>query len=212
MKKTNEMKEEWRPVPQYEGMYEVSSLGRIKSLTRVVKGSRGSKSKSNGRILKQGKHSHGYRRVSLCNNGVIKYSNVHRLVAIAFIDNPDNLPVVNHIDNDPSNNVVSNLEWTTFSGNTIHAYKSGRMTDNSGENNGMAKLSISDVKSIVKMRFIDNLTLKQISEKAHLNIQSVCDIVYGRRWASVTGIKVAPKGTKPGPRKSSITITTYKTG
>ena len=99
--------EEWKAIAGYEGLYEVSNLGRIKSLSRID--SRGYK--RNEKILKLNKDSGGYLKVSLYKNGKPKQYNVHRLVAIAFIPNPDNLPEVNHKDENRINNYVDNLEW-----------------------------------------------------------------------------------------------------
>lgn len=90
----------WKPVVGYEGLYEVSNWGRVKSLKFGKE-----------RILKLIKDKDGYFIVNLYKNKKIKSFRVHRLVAEAFIDNPDNLPQVNHKDENPSNNVVSNLEW-----------------------------------------------------------------------------------------------------
>ena len=101
------MIEEWRKIVGYEGLYEVSSLGRVRSLDRYDSINRFRK----GRILKSGTDTGGYLFVQLSSNGNEKNHSVHRLVAEAFIPNPDNLPQVNHIDEDKSNNCVDNLEW-----------------------------------------------------------------------------------------------------
>lgn len=103
----------WKPIEGYEGLYEVSTLGRVRSLGRVAK---------NGTyfppiILKLKPNQRGYVQIRLHNDGEFKRMLVHRLVAEAFIPNPDNLPVVNHKDRNPSNNNVSNLEWCTQSHN-----------------------------------------------------------------------------------------------
>lgn len=87
----------WRPVVGYEGLYEVSSYGRVRSLRR-------------GRILTSSINRDGYVRCHIKVNGVSKYYLVHRMVAEAFIPNPDNLPQVNHKDEDKTNNRVENLE------------------------------------------------------------------------------------------------------
>ena len=101
-------KEYWKPVVGYEGLYEVSNWGRVKSLKFGKE-----------RILKQSIR-HGYYIVSLWKNGKGKTYSVHRLVAEAFIDNPDNLPCVNHKDENKQNNVVSNLEWCTHEYNNTY--------------------------------------------------------------------------------------------
>lgn len=105
------MKEEWREVLGYEGLYEVSNIGRIRTTKGVAK--------------KPGIGSNGYYRVSLSKNGVKIWHSVHRLVAIAFLPNPENKPCVNHIDNDRLNPIVNNLEWCTYQENTDHAVKIG---------------------------------------------------------------------------------------
>lgn len=101
------MIEEWRPVPGYEGLYEVSSYGRVRSLDRYVKTCYGSYRLHKGKVLSPGIRPDGYLVVSL----QYRMFRVHRLVAEAFIPNPDNLPQVNHKDEDKSNNRFDNLEW-----------------------------------------------------------------------------------------------------
>lgn len=92
--------EEFRTIAGYEGLYSVSNLGNVRNdLT--------------GRILKPSLNSRDYKRVRLCKNAKTKNYFIHRLVAFAFIPNPDNLPVVNHLDEDRTNNRVDNLEWCT---------------------------------------------------------------------------------------------------
>ena len=97
-------KEYWKPVVGYEGLYEVSNFGRVKSIPRngTVK---------YARILKPVTNRYGYSYVILCKNGKVKSFLVHRLVAEAFIQNNDNLPCVNHKDECKTNNNVENLEW-----------------------------------------------------------------------------------------------------
>ena len=101
------MIEEWRPVIGYEGLYEVSSLGRVRSLDRYDRMNRFCE----GRILKSYTYRGGYLFVQLSSNGKLKHHLVHRLIAQAFIPNPDNLPQINHKDEVKSNNCVDNLEW-----------------------------------------------------------------------------------------------------
>lgn len=102
-------KEEWKPIKNYETLYEVSTLGNVRSIK--------------GKIKKLQKRSNGYLYVGLSKNGKSKTVKVHRLVAEAYIDNPDNKPIVNHINSNRSDNRVDNLEWVTASENMIHSHK-----------------------------------------------------------------------------------------
>ena len=103
------MIEEWRPVVGYEGLYEVSNTGRVRSIDRYVKTCYGSYRLHKGKVLSPGIRPDGYLVVSL----QYRMFRVHRIVAEAFLPNPDNLPQVNHKDEDKSNNRVDNLEWCT---------------------------------------------------------------------------------------------------
>lgn len=116
-----EIEEIWKDVKGYEGLYQISSLGRIKSLKKID--DYGKIIKENIRKLQIDKD--GYFMISLWNKGKCKTLRVNRLVAETFIPNPNYKPVVNHIDGDKQNNIVSNLEWCTGSENDLHAYKLG---------------------------------------------------------------------------------------
>lgn len=109
------MNEEWRAIKGYEGLYEVSNFGNVRSLERKVY-RRFSWVKLKGKILKPA-NIKGYCKVVLCKNGESKLLALHRLVAETFIPNPNQYPEVNHIDENKSNNNVNNLEWCTHSYN-----------------------------------------------------------------------------------------------
>lgn len=105
-------REIWKDIPGYEGYYQASNLGRIKSLVRIKKANSGTYM-SKEIILKQATSRLGYKKVELCKNGTQKNWWVHRAVALAFLPNPNNWPDINHKDENPANNNVSNLEWCT---------------------------------------------------------------------------------------------------
>lgn len=113
VKQNNEL---WKDIKDYEGLYQISNLGRVKSL-------RFGKEK----ILKYGKSGKGYFFVNLCKNGEYKSYIVHRLIAKAFIPNPENLPEVNHKDENKQNNCVENLEWCTHKYNNNYRTRNNRM-------------------------------------------------------------------------------------
>ena len=119
----------WKDIEGYEGLYQVSDAGEVRSLDRITTGNRNRK--INGKVLAKLKTGTGYYRVDLCKNGKTKRHKVHRLVAKAFIENPNNKPFVNHIDNNPLNNNVSNLEWCTASENSLHSVRCGRWKERS---------------------------------------------------------------------------------
>ena len=113
------MQEEWRDIKDFEGLYQISNLGRVKSVARIVK--RGTNYKPVAeRLLKFGGKERGSYFVILSKDGHTYTRYVHRLVAQAFLPNPNNLPVVNHKDENPLNDVVTNLEWCTWSYNNSY--------------------------------------------------------------------------------------------
>lgn len=119
------MEEEiWKSIPGYKGLYEVSNMGRVKALERIAaRGSKGERHRKEQILKLQCRNL--YLKATLCKNGEYKQFQVHRLVAEAFIPNPDGKPVVNHIDGDRCNNQASNLEWVTYRENTQHAIRTG---------------------------------------------------------------------------------------
>lgn len=105
------MLEEWRDIRGYEGFYQVSSLGRVRSLDRDITYSNGLVVHYNGKILSLNRNTNGYLSVLLSKNNEKKRVMIHRLVAEAFIENPNNFLEVNHKNEDKNDNCVENLEW-----------------------------------------------------------------------------------------------------
>jgi hypothetical protein len=111
----------WKQIQGYEGLYEISDRGRIKN-TGSEKSKLATLSKNGDLFLKKQINNAGYERLLLTNGSNRKTYSVHRLVAIAFIPNPEGKKQVNHIDGNKSNNCVENLEWSTSSENIKHAF------------------------------------------------------------------------------------------
>lgn len=111
----------WKPVAGFEGLYEVSNMGRVKSLGRIDRFNK----RWEERILWPHLVGKNYLAVSLCKDGKVSSRKIHRLVAETFIPNPGRKPQVNHKDGNKENNAASNLEWSTNSENQLHARKNG---------------------------------------------------------------------------------------
>lgn len=111
----NKLKEKWAPCRGYEGLYEISNKGKIRSLlkgTRIIDDKTG--------IMKQKIDTHGYYRINLHKNKTMKSELISRLVAMAFIPNPNNFLIVGHKDDNKKNNTIKNLYWTTIKENNHH--------------------------------------------------------------------------------------------
>ena len=140
------IEEIWRDIDGHPNAYQVSSHGRIRSLDRYVdRLNHGHPSKQfcRGRLLKQNIDEDGYARINIRANQIDRRYGVHRLVAQAFIPNPDNLPCVNHIDGNKLNNSVNNLEWCTVEYNNQHANQIGLRPHRIYEDRSAVKLRLS---------------------------------------------------------------------
>lgn len=118
------MKEIWKPIPKFEGWYEVSNFGKIRSIDREVNYKTLGKSFRKGIALKPKISKGGYKEVVLVMNSKRHCYKVHRLVALAFIPNPFNLPCINHLNENKLDNKVSNLEWCNQQYNTLYSMPS----------------------------------------------------------------------------------------
>lgn len=151
----------WKEIKGYDGLYEVSNFGSVKSIDRLVIHSNGLIFNYKGNNLKQECVKNNYRRVTLSKNNKQKRFHVHRLVALHFIPNPKNKPCVNHIDGDTSNNYVANLEWCTHSENEKHSY------DVLGKINSNRKLNQKQVE------YIRTNCIKGISQNHFYSAESI---------------------------------------
>lgn len=114
--------EVWKDIDEYKGLYQISNLGRVKSLKKYA-----GKSLREEKILKTYKDKDGYIKVILCKNNKTRFLSIHRLLAEAFIPNPENLPQINHKDENKENNDIDNLEWCTCKYNINYGSRNERM-------------------------------------------------------------------------------------
>tara|TARA_R110002020_G_C16256725_1_gene770182 strand:+ start:371 stop:877 length:507 start_codon:yes stop_codon:yes gene_type:complete len=167
--------ETWKDVKGYEGSYKVSSLGSIKSVIRFKVRTE--------RILKQHILKGGYKYVELCLKGVRKKYLVHRLEAIAFIDNPENKPQVNHKNGIKTDNKLGNLEWNTRSENQKHAIKEGLRTAK-GEKNSQSKLNKYQVIDI-RQKVADSYSTSWLARMYGVSPSTISDIKARRSWKHI---------------------------
>ena len=156
--------EEWRDVEGYEGVYQVSNLGRVKNF-------------STSKVLKLIVHEKGRLYVKLCKKGAYKMMFVHVLVARAFIPNPECKPQVNHKNGIKTDNRVENLEWVTASENLLHAYEIGLKVS------ARRKLSVEDVLYIRENP--DGLTRKQLAKMFGICVSTLDMVRSGRTYAKM---------------------------
>lgn len=121
------MNEIWKDIKGYEGLYQVSNLGNVRSVDRIVLRN-GIQVPRKGKILNQIKFG-DYLTVHLSKNGIKKHFRIHRLVAEAFLSNPDNLPIVNHKDYNVFNNNVDNLEWCSYKYNNNYGSRNQKLSN-----------------------------------------------------------------------------------
>lgn len=165
--------EVWKPIINFEGLYEISNFGRVKSL--------GNNKYKVDKIIKHCISKNGYAYCTLWINCKQKKYKIHRLIAIHFIPNPENKPFINHIDSNRMNNSIENLEWCTQKENIHHAINNGRM-DFNGEKNPSAKLNKSDVYNIKKLH--NNLvSIKDLSTKYSVSDVSIRNIINDKTWS-----------------------------
>lgn len=175
------MKEIWKDIPGYEGFYQVSNMGNIKSLDRYIKHQKGGNRLIRGRFMKQQAQKNGYLSVMLQRDSKEKRISVHRLVALAFIKNQSGKPEVNHIDGNKLNNFANNLEWCTRVENYKHGRSLNLIKSIKGENNPAAKLNKSQVFDIVNLSK-SGYSRKDMAEKYNVSISSIRRILINESW------------------------------
>ena len=156
-------------IKNYEGLYSVNNQGIVKSIKK-------------DKVLNQETSWCGYKRVKLSKNNVTKFQSVHRLVATAFISNPDNYAQVNHIDGDKSNNVLGNLEWCNNSQNHKHAFIKKLRVPMGGINNPRSKLNESNVEEIKSLYKTNNYSQRELAVLFNVSQTTINNIINNLSW------------------------------
>lgn len=178
------MKEIWKDVVGFEGLYRVSNLGNVIGMKKSwVCGMYGNIRTRPESLSKQSIDTSGYSQVWLCKNGKSKNYLVHRIIAKAFLPNPENKKDVNHKNGCKSDNNLSNLEWCTRSENVIHAFKNNLKKPSKGSKHGMSKLKEEDVLKIREMH--PKFSKLEIAEIFNVTRRSVNNIVNRKSWRHV---------------------------
>lgn len=178
--------EKWREIPQYEGFYEVSNKGRVRSLDRMVKVRAGGLRKHHGRVLKPGIGKPGYPICALVKHGKQISKNIHQLVMLAFVGPPPKGKEINHIDGDKTNNNLENLEYVTSRQNSRHAVRVGLFDPRTqvGEDSINAKLTREDVYRI-RREFKKTKTGYQLADELGVHHGTIRSIYHKRSWKHI---------------------------
>ena len=172
--------ETWKDIPEWEGLYQVSDLGRVKSLSRQVRYQDTLRSQKE-KILKP-RLTDGYVYVILCNDTKRVQLKIHRLVAQQFIPNPLGLPIVMHIDDVRDNNVVSNLKWGTIADNNKDRHDKGKTFTPKSEDSPFAVLTLAQAKEIYKLAHAGKQTQEEIGRMYGVDQTAVSKIKLGVSW------------------------------
>ena len=173
-------KEIWKEIEGYDGIYSVSSIGNVRSIDRMTYHPTSKQILVRGRD-KAIKDSNGYRAVFLTYNTIGRNKLVHRLVAQAFIPNPENKPQVNHINGVKHDNRVENLEWATSKENIQHVFENN--LKKRGEDFVMSKLTNQKVTAIKRLlRIKPKVSKKNLAKKVGVVVSVIYQITYGKSW------------------------------
>lgn len=185
------MNEVWKDVKDYEGAYQVSNLGRIRSLDRAAYYRGGRVKNIKGKIISSKVQDGRYPQVALFKEGILKGFRVHRLVADVFICNPENKTQVNHINGIKSDNRVENLEWNTPLENNTHAILNGLKSfdkmGRKGQENKRTNLTDLEAMEIYKLAIDKVMTQEKIADKYKVTRSVVNSIKRKDNWKHIHG-------------------------
>ncbi len=159
------MKEIWRDIKGFEGKYQVSNTGKVKSLNYRRTGKE--------KIMKASENEYGYLFVELCKDGKTKTCRINRLVAMAFIPNPDNLPEVNHKNEDKTDNRVENLEWCS----RLYNVNYGTGIKRRAEKRGKPVIGINKVSGLI----LEFPSIMEAERQTGISNRNICACLKGRR-------------------------------
>lgn len=176
----------WKPIPGYEGYYEVSSYGRVRSVDRTIRTASGELRRHVGQILKFEVDKDNYRRVGLFRGGLRSRQRVHRLVALVFCGKPSEGQEVRHLDGDPANNRVENLRWGSQSENRQDSVAHGTSVHFlPGQGHPSSKLSANQVREIRELYATRDIPQWQIGERFGIARGTVSNIVRRKAWKHI---------------------------
>lgn len=161
--------ETWMDILGFEGLYEISDSGNVKSYR---------KNRAVECILLKPTLTHGYKRVCLCKGGKVYYKTIHFLVAQAFIENPKNHTIINHKDGNKLNNNISNLEWCTAAYNIRHAIRTGLISTQDGQKSRKSKLTEIQAKAIL----LSDETIQSLASRYGVSASTINAIRNGTNW------------------------------
>jgi|688.fasta_scaffold534206_3 hypothetical protein len=179
------LKEIWKDVLGFEGKYQVSNLGNIKSLRRVKERNKMGKVVIPEKVLSPHVDKVGYKRLYLYNDGFKKRDLLHRIVAKTFIPNPENKPEVNHKNGIKTDNRVENLEWATTSENRIHAFENKLQIAIKGSKLPQSILKEEDIIAIRELWDKRKYLQKEIAQMYNVSKSCIYQIVYKKNWRHV---------------------------
>lgn len=176
------MTEVWKDIPGYEGIYQASTLGRIRSLNRTDCTGRS----RDGWVMSCIRNRDGYYSIKLSKQGKgISYL-VHRLVAMTFIPNDENLPLINHKDENPSNNCVANLEWCDYKynanyGKMTHEFRSRNVSRENHPRRKLSQKQVDEIRYKNQNRTSRSITA-QLAKEYGVGVTQIRNIISYRQW------------------------------